>query len=374
MRIDRLEVHSFPVPFKTVFRHASASRARAENLIVAARSDDGLAGYGEGCPRPYVTGETVETGAAFIRRHAAAIVSGVVDAAGLRAWAEAHRSEIDENPAAFCAVELALLDLFGKAAGAPVEDVLGAPRLTGPFAYTAVLGDSPYLVYRVQLWRYGRKGFSDFKVKVSGDAGRDRRRVRAIHGGGRDRRVRLDANNLWASADECIRHLGELGGGVFAVEEPLRAGDIPGFERVSEACGVRIILDESLLRALQLEDLGSPERWIVNVRVSKMGGIVRSLEVVERAARLGVGVIVGAQVGETSILTRAALTVMQAAGKSLVAAEGAFGTHLLREDLTAESLMFGDGGVLSIEDSAAPGLGLAVREGMLVPVGYWASA
>ena len=367
MRIDRLEVHSFPVPFKTVFRHASASRAKAENLIVAARSDHGLTGYGEGCPRSYVTGETVETGAAFIRRHAAAIAAEVGDASTLRAWAEANRSEIDENPAAFCAVELALLDLFGKAAGAPVEDVLGAPRLTGPFAYTAVLGDSPYLVYRAQLWRYGRKGFSDFKVKVSGDAARDRRRVRAIRGGGRDRRVRLDANNLWTSADDCIRHLGALDG-VFAVEEPLRAGDIPGFERVSEACGVRIVLDESLLRASQLEELGSPERWIVNVRVSKMGGIVRSLEVVERAARLGVGVIVGAQVGETSILTRAGLTVMQAAGESLVAAEGAFGTHLLREDLTAESLMFGDGGLLSFEDSGAPGLGLAVREGLLSPV------
>ena len=148
VHIDHLEVHSFPVPFKTVFRHASASRSRAENLIVTARSDDGLMGYGEGCPRSYVTGETVEGGAAFIRRHVPGIASEVSDAEGLRAWAEANRREIDENPAAFCAVELAVLDLFGKAAGAPVEDVLGVPRLDGPFTYSAVLGDSPYLVYR----------------------------------------------------------------------------------------------------------------------------------------------------------------------------------------------------------------------------------
>ena len=369
LRIDHVEVHSFPVPFKTVFRHASASRSRAENLIVTARSDDGLTGYGEGCPRAYVTGETVEGGAAFIRRHVPGISSEVSDAAGLRAWAEAHRREIDDKPAAFCAVELALLDLFGKASGVPVEDVLGVPRLEGPFTYSAVLGDSPYLVYRLQLWRYGSKGFSDFKVKVSGDLGRDRRRLGALRAGrGSQRRVRLDANNLWASANDCIRHLNALDGGVFAVEEPLRAGDLAGFERVSKACGVRIILDESLLRASQLEELGSPERWIVNVRVSKMGGIGRSLEVVEAAAKLGVGVIVGAQVGETSILTRAGLTVMQAARQSLVAAEGAFGTHLLREDLTAECLMFGDGGVLIAPDNAAPGLGLVVREGMLAPV------
>ena len=366
MRIERLDVYSFPVPFKAVFRHASASRSRAENLIVAARSAGGLTGYGEGCPRDYVTGETVEGGAAFIRHHARAIADEVTDGPSLRAWADAHRSEIDEHPAAFCAIELAVLDLLGKAGGVPVEDVVGVPRLDGGFTYSAVLGDSPYLVYRLQLFRYRRKGFTDFKVKVSGDPGRDRRKLRAL---GRKRlRVRLDANNLWADADDCITHLNALGGSVYAVEEPLTAGDLAGFERVSEECGVRIILDESLLRASQLDDLGSPERWIVNVRVSKMGGIGRSLEVVERAAGLGMGVIVGAQVGETSILTRAGLTVMQAARPVLAASEGAFGTHLLREDLTAESLMFGDGGVLTIADNASPGLGLAVREGMLVEV------
>ena len=125
---------------------------------------------------------------------------------------------------------------------------------------------------------------------------------------------------------------------------------------MSEERGVRIVLDESLLRASQLDGLDSPERWIANVRVSKMGGIVRSLEVVEKAAKLGMGVIVGAQVGETSILTRAALGVMQAARPVLVASEGAFGTHLLRDDLTVPCLMFGDGGVLRAPEGAAPGL------------------
>ena len=363
MRIKRLDVYSFPVPFKAVFRHASASRSRAENLIVAARSTDGVTGYGEGCPRDYVTGETVEGGAAFIRRHAQAIADEVADRPGLQAWADAHRSEIDEHPAAFCAIELAVLDMLGKAAGVPVEDVLGVQRLDGSFTYSAVLGDSPYLVYRLQFFRYRRKGFTDFKVKASGDLRRDKRKMRVFEK--KQLRVRLDANNLWASADDCIAHINALGGSVFAVEEPLMVGDLAGFERVGEECGVRIVLDESLLRASQLDELGSPERWIVNVRVSKMGGIGRSLEVVERAASLGMGVIVGAQVGETSILTRAGLTVMQAARPVLAASEGAFGTHLLREDLTAESLMFGDGGVLTVADSNAPGLGLAVREEML---------
>ena len=179
-----------------------------------------------------------------------------------------------------------------------------------------------------------------------------------------DLRVRFDANNLWASADDCIRYVAALPHGVYAIEEPLRAGALEGFERVGVECGAKIILDESLLRPEQLDTLADPERWTANVRVSKMGGVIRSLEVVEKATSRGIGVIVGAQVGETSLLTRAGLTVMHAARQNLVASEGAFGTHLLRRDLTTQSLMFGDGGAI---DAEGPGLAARARPGTRSP-------
>ena len=81
----------------------------------------------------------------------------------------------------------------------------------------------------------------------------------------------------------------------------------------------------------------------------------------DAARRSALGIIVGAQVGETSLLTRAALTVARAAGDALVAHEGAFGTRLLTHDVCDPPLMFGQGGVL---DAAAfpslrrPGFGI----------------
>jgi len=81
-----------------------------------------------------------------------------------------------------------------------------------------------------------------------------------------------------------------------------------------------------------------------------MGGLLRSLAIADRARGAGVGIIVGAQVGETSLLTRAALTVARASGDALVAQEGAFGTFLLERDICEPPLMFGRGGVL---DSSA---------------------
>lgn len=358
MRIFRVAAFTYPVPFKVVFRHASASRDRAENLIVAAHAG-GMVGYGEGCPRDYVSGETVASGVAFIRANARAMLGDVEDVSSLRAWIADHADAIDENPAAFCALETAVLDLLGRTSGKCIEELLGMPRPRTAFKYSAVLGNAPHPAYLWQLRRYRKRRFTDFKVKLSGDVRRDRRKVGALVGTAE--RIRVDANNLWTDADDCVRHLASLGN-VFAVEEPLAPGNLEGFRAVGEETGARIVLDESLLRAEQLTSLTDPARWIANIRVSKMGGILRSMAVAEQASHLGLGVIVGCQVGETSILTRAAMPVMQAAQSNLVAAEGAFGTYLLRRDLMAECLMFGDGGLLHpSEVPDGPGFGLSPR-------------
>lgn len=379
MRIERLDVFTCETPFNTVFRHASASRWRAQNVIVAARSPSGVSGWGEGCPRRYVTGETVESASSFVHAHRDSLAREISDIESLRSWTGANRALIDANPAAFCAVEIAVVDLIGKLEGRAAEDVLDADRPAGEFQYSAVLGDSPWPVYRRQCRRYQAEGFRDFKVKVSGRRRRDRRRVGML-GGSRSRgtdgvRVRIDANNLWTSADECASHLAALRRDIFAVEEPLQADDLDGFRQVADAAGARIVLDESLLRIGQLDALADdPQRWVVNVRVSKMGGVLRSLEVARRAADLGIAVVVGCQVGETSILARAGLTVMQAAGPSLTAAEGAFGTHLLLRDLASPSIVFGPGGVLATDSAGwgPGGYGLEVDErsaGDLKPLG-----
>ncbi len=370
MRVARLDLFTFPVPFKIVFRHASASRDRAENIIVMARSDCGKVGYGEGCPRSYVTGETVRSCIDFIRQQEASILAAAGSVEGLRAWIDGHRPAIDQNPAAFCAVELAILDLLGKVADVPLEDVIGLPRLSRTFRYSAILGDAPYPATWWQFRRYWRRGFRDFKIKLSGKAGRDRRKIGLLRGRrDPDLRVRLDANNHWLSPVDCIRHIQDLSYDFFALEEPLRKGDLAGFASVGAQCDCKIILDESLARPEQLDLLDDGAPWIANLRVSKMGGILRSLTLAAKARERGIAIIVGAQVGETSLLTRAALAVANANRDNLAAMEGAFGTYLLRRDLTSPSLTFHGAGLLTAGpdlNPAAAGLGLAVEVHLLV--------
>lgn len=361
MHLRALQFSTLVIPFTTRFRHASAERAETSTAWVTATTDTGVVGQGESCPRPYVTGETVESAAAFFARWQAEVAHHVTDVETLRAWVAANADVIDAAPAAWCAIELALLDALGQSEGRPLEALLGEPVLHGAFTYTAVIGDGDQDAFERQLGRYLALGFHDVKLKISGEAQRDYpklARLTATPG----LRVRLDANNLWPSVDAAVEYLRGLPGPIEAVEEPLGPRRFSDLDRLVDATAVPIVLDESVARIGDLDALaGTPAHWLVNVRVSKMGGVVRSLDVVARARRLGVPVIVGAQVGETSLLTRAALPIAAVAGTDLRGQEGAFGTHLLERDVCDPPLMFGGGGRLEVADHprlARPGLGI----------------
>lgn len=365
--IRLLTITPLTIPFKVAFRHASAARNETSSVWVEARSGSGVVGVGESCPRPYVTGESIETVQAFFDRHESALVGDITRLDALRAWATEHEPDIDRNPAAWCAIELALLDMLAKERGETVEALLGLPLLDGEFIYTAVLGDAGLEAFRAMAGQYFARGFRDFKIKLSGDAGRDEEKMavmRALH----ERhaiRVRADANNLWTSREDALAALRALDYPLFAVEEPVGVGEYDNLEWIGAQLGCRMVLDESLLRPRQIEALpGAADRWIANVRVSKMGGLLRSLNVAEAACRRGIGLIVGAQVGETSLLTRAALTVAQASRDYLLAQEGAFGTLLLEHDVCDPPLTFGAGGVLSVSRFPfldTPGFGIRSR-------------
>ena len=56
MKLESIRASVLTIPFNAAFKHASAERAATQTLWVEARTADGMIGYGEGCPREYVTG------------------------------------------------------------------------------------------------------------------------------------------------------------------------------------------------------------------------------------------------------------------------------------------------------------------------------
>ncbi len=349
MNIRSISLSQLAIPLRVEFKHAQAVRSVTDSLWVNATTDTGLIGNGEACPRSYVTGESPESAQAFFREHAASVIAEVHDLGGLAAWADAHREKINRNPAAWCAIELALLDAIAQHENRSISTLLALEATSTLPPYSAVVGDSDHGTFVATVERYRDLGMTDFKIKLSGDAQRDEKKLQTLRSlCGEGIRIRADGNNVYPDATSAITALRRLRDFLWAIEEPVQARDLSAMRRIHDALKLRMILDESVCSRDDVTALEQdPERWIINLRVSKMGGLLRSLELACRAHGRKIDLIVGAQVGETSLLTRAGMLAASAFPSAVVAREGAFGTFLLKEDVCSPSLMFGKLGLVA---------------------------
>jgi len=350
----RLQFAELRVPLKMTFRHASAARTHGESLWVeAARGVQ--RGYGEGCPRSYVTGETRASCKQWLATWAEVIESHCTSLDALRDWLAEHTAAIDASPSAWCAIESALLDLFAREREQSVEELLGLPPPGGPHVYSAVLGNDEPWKTRFLIDQYCILGVTDFKIKLAGDLGVDRQKLHSVaeltaRHGVAHHRVRVDANNLWAATpDRALAYLQSLDCELFGVEEPVGPRDVETHSRISVGLDTSVILDESLCTLADLQSYDKvPGRYVANLKVSRVGGVLRALRLVEALGTRGWPIIIGAHVGETSVLTRAAMLVAAAAGKQLAAQEGAFGSRLVEREPASPSLRWGRGGKLDL--------------------------
>ncbi len=368
---------------KHSFKHASAERSETESLWVEARRGE-FTGLGEGCPRSYVTGEKIGSALEWAKGISATLIEDVKSLEDLKAFALSRKEEIDQNLSAWCALELALLDLLAQEQGLSLERLLGIAERKTRFQYTAVLSADLPAKFQKNLKKYLGYGFSDFKLKVLANAKEDYPRLSDLkkHSAPEFRllwppvrllasayaarsplsfRLRLDGNNAWAGReDEIYGFLKDAPLRPWAIEEPFSPHDFASMSALSQKENLSIILDESLCR---IEDVNAaskyPGRWVANMRVSKLGGLLRSLEILERLREKNWQVIVGAQVGETTVLSRAALVLARAAGSLLTAQEGAFGTLLLERDMAQPELRFGLAGIVRNGAAEEKGLGLS---------------
>ncbi|NKB54345.1 MAG: hypothetical protein GKR97_19400 [Rhizobiaceae bacterium] len=357
-----LRLGRFNSPMWFSFKHASAQISETQNIIVALHDGEGCVGYGEGCPRKYVTGETAASAFEFLQKYGGAAAEAAKSLEELQNWSETHRDLIDDNTSAFCALELAVIDLLGKRQNVAVEALLGYPSPKSPAKYTAVMGDSSPLKMLAMSLAYRAYGFEDFKVKLGGDLQRENRRLATLP---KSATVRFDANNLWDDADSCVSYCRQLQRDYWAIEEPVNAFDAEAMSNIAQALDTRIILDESCICENHMAPyVKNAKQFVANIRVSKCGGILRSIRLANYCLAHGIDVILGAHVGETSLLTRAGLAVSQGMHKPPLAREGAYGRLLLKQDICEHSIRFGRGGILHPERydfGHNSGLGVTVK-------------
>ncbi len=375
MHVRSIDLYHVAVPLKKVIRHASHERVGSDNLVVRVRLDDGRIGFGEGVPRPYVTGETISsTFAALARLDIARLIGHPRDFAEVVRRLEAlNLPETEADPrgmagnAARCALELALLDAFGRRFETSIAAVVAlaeAPglhrsdrpewvRYSGAITSESKRGEQ---LSALKMWLFH---FAQTKLKV-GVAGQDDparlARLRRLIGQRMD--LRIDANEAWPASELVDRVAPLLRFRPTALEQPVPHAEVDALADLRPRIGLPVMLDESLCGwpdAVRSIERGTAD--LFNVRLSKCGGIIPSLRLIALAQRTGLGVQVGCHPGETGLLSAAGRHVAaNVSGLSYV--EGSYDGFILAENLTTRNLTFRFGGWAP--PISGPGLGVEV--------------
>ncbi|MFA6236901.1 MAG: enolase C-terminal domain-like protein [Bacteriovorax sp.] len=349
---------SIQIPFKAKFAHSSAIRESTETIIVEIKNENGISGFGESCPRLYVTRETISSAQEFIIQ-TIPLIEIIYSLSELSELQNRLAEEIDKNPSAWCALEMAMLDLLARENNESVESLLNVDSDAKTLPYSAVLGIDSFVGGLAKCLLYKALGFFDFKIKLSGNQAKDLRVLKLISFFSKS--IRLDANNLFSTADEAISYLLPLRDFIWAIEEPVKPHALSEMKQIAQTLKIKIILDESFLNEKSLENIeGRQDIFIPNLRISKLGGVLRTLALVKKLEDRHFQWILGSHVGEMSLLTRASLLVSGKDHQNLIAKEGGFSTHLLSYDPFFPNLKLGRGALIKNKISDKTGWGMTL--------------
>jgi muconate cycloisomerase len=382
IRVIELALFHVQIPLRKVVRHASYARALSDNLVVRATLDNGVVGYGEGVPRSYVTGETIDGAIEqLLKTDFVAQLEPISDYRQLLSvlsqfelWRPGPDPRSCYGNAARCAVELSLLDAFGKHFSEPIGRVTQLVPAAAPIRQTAnqvrYSGAITAESARAEFWSAVKMrlyGFRDCKVKVGVSGQNDCERMRRIRRIlGTRVRVRIDANEAW-KPHEVVDRVRELEPfAIASLEQPVPHEHVGVLAEVRRHVRVPIMHDESLCSTVDARvAIDSRTCDLFNIRLSKCGGFIHSLKIAALAHSSGLGYQLGCQVGETGILSAAGRHfATSVAGIRFL--EGSYERHLVKERLTLEDLTFGYGGRAPALRGC--GLGVSIDEAALARV------
>jgi L-alanine-DL-glutamate epimerase-like enolase superfamily enzyme len=291
MKITRIEILLLEIPYEHPFHIALAVMDRARNLVVRLQDRDGLIGVGEGCPAPFLTGETPETALLSAQDYARILLGK--DPLEIQARLDELEDKLLGNETVRCAFDLALHDLLAKQAGLPLYAVFGGKRQVIQSNRTIGL-DTPEAMAAAAR-SLVQAGASCLKVKVGTGLEADLDRVRSVRQAiGKGIPIRLDVNQAWdeTTARRALQALADEG--IQFCEQPLPGWNEAGLKRVRENSPIAIMADESLFNpqdAFRLASAGAVDFF--NIKLGKAAGLRSALKINAIAEAAGIRCMLG---------------------------------------------------------------------------------
>jgi O-succinylbenzoate synthase len=353
MKIERAELWIVRLPMVRSFATSSSTKTHQNHILVKLYAD-GLVGWGE-CASPsdpYYCEETTETCWHILKDFLLPSVLG-------KTWNDVAEfsgfyGKLKRNNFAKAGLEMAAWDLLAQAAGQPLHALLGGTRheiLSG-----VSLGIEPRIEdLFAQIDQYLGEGYRRIKLKIG--PGKDVEVVRQVRERYPDAALMADANSAYTLADApMLREFDQFN--LTMIEQPLAHDDIIDHAQLQAQLQTPICLDESIITvddARKALDLGSGK--IINIKVSRVGGLLNAKRIHDLCLERGVPVWCGGM-HEFGVGRAANLAISSLAGYS-IPGDVSGSDKYYHEDIVEPAIRAVQGAI-SLPNT--PGLGFAVDE------------
>jgi L-alanine-DL-glutamate epimerase-like enolase superfamily enzyme len=363
--------------------NANACDSAQDTILVEVHTDEGLTGIGETDANPWVIKAIIEApGSHIMSLGLKELVVGQNPTEPVALWDRLYKftAMTGRRGAGICAVgalDMAVWDLYGKATGRPVWQLLGGAQKEFVIPYASLLPSGTTLAdYRRSLLekaRWARDfGFRAAKMEIcikgpyahnllrEGDdaivelVGLCREAV------GPEMTMMVDVAYAWSDWKEALRVMRRIEPfDIFFLETPLPSDDLEGYARLANATSIRIAAGEWLTTRFEFAEL--MDRGNIDVAqpdIGRVGGITEAIRVAQMAQDRGKLIV--PHCWKTGI--GAAATAHFAAATSncrfIEFLPPSVAESALRRDLVQEELQIADG---KVDLPRRPGLGIELN-------------
>jgi L-alanine-DL-glutamate epimerase-like enolase superfamily enzyme len=277
------------------WKFARAQVPRLEGWVLCLEDEDGHRGLGycHAIPAISTHGEGARAGLEFLSQRLAG--RPVTDLAGTMEEIEAL---LAYQPTVKAAIDMALHDLLARRLGVPVHVLLGG-KLRDAVALSRILPIKSPQEMAAVAERLAGEGYSQLKLKLSGETDVDVQRIAAVRAAvGDSIALTLDPNQSY-NAKQLIGAFGRMERYAIAlIEQPVPAADVAGLALLTRTLPVAIEADESAQTVRDVFRLVSERAVdVINLKITNLGGIRRFLQAVRICEAGEVGCRVGAAFG-----------------------------------------------------------------------------
>lgn len=304
MKITRITVWQLDLPLHKPY-FLSGGRLKFERLdstLVKIDTDQGLSGWGEGCP----------WGATYLPAFGKGIRAGIDELAAILIGRDPRQHDalnramdvaLPGHLYVKSAIDIACWDIAGKAAGLPLCELLGSREPDPvPIASSVSTGSPQQMLDEVQ--RFRELGYRVHSCKVGADVALDIKRINHLAQNQLDGEIMFyDANRAWLPR-EAITVMNAVTGITSWFEQPCET--LEQIRQVRRQTSHPISVDESLHDfndLLQVHHQGIAE--IVNIKINRVGGLTKARQMRDFCLATGIAMLImdtgGSVISDTAV-------------------------------------------------------------------------